>query len=365
MRVRDVYLAKADSVSDSQSKTYLIPPGLKIQNIRVKYAATNGGTSNTVGKLNGMVSKLELVDGSDIWASCSMQETQALNCFNGSQFNHDLPKKILSAGAAVVVSEEAVMNFGRWIGDRDYYLDTSKLKNPLLRLTHALTISATAGFATGTGQVSVVLRVIDSNPPPYKGCVMSKELKSVSTAASGDDQTVLPLDWPYMGLLIGALKTTILPDAVLTNMKLWADTGRIVYFDETMTDILADNIERYGYFHEDFNPLSDTAATFLSDLYYRTRAWAGTGGATGILKVSSVTAESIVMAFTTGQAADTMTARIEGVSPHGSVYIPFGSGVDPADFLDPKADNIAELKLFNTQGTAAAALTVVAQQIRQ
>lgn len=365
MRVRDVYLAKADSVSDTQSKTYLIPPGLKIQHIRVKYAATNGATSNTVGKLNGMVSKLEVVDGSDIWHSCSMQECQALNCFNGSEDLHCFPKKILSAGAAVVVTEEAIMNFGRWLGDREYYLDTSRLKNPLVRLTHALTISATAGFATGTGAVSVVMRVIDSNAPAYKGCIMSKEIKSVATAASGDDQTVLPIDWPYMSLLVGALKTTILPDAMLTNIKLWADTGRIVFLDETATDILAENIERYGEFIEEFNPLSDTASTWLSDLYYRSIGLPAIAGATGLLKISSVTAESVVMAMTTGQAADTMRLRVEGYSPHSTFYLPFGSGVDPQDYLDPKAENISELKLFNTQGTSGGTLVVVAQQIRQ
>lgn len=362
MRVRDVYLAKADTLSDTQSKTYIVPPGLKIQHVRVRYAATNGATSNTVGKLNGMVSKLEFVDGSDIWHSVSMQEEQALNFYNGNIFSNNLPKKILSAGAAVVVAEDAIMTFGRFIGDREYYLDTSRLKNPLIRLTHALTISATAGFATGTGAVSVILRVIDDGAPPYKGCVMAKELKSVSTAASGDDQLILPLDWPYMSLMVGALKTTILPDAVLTNIKLWADAGRIVFLDMTATDLLGENIDRYGWAEESFNPLSDTASTFLSDLYYRTNAWAGIGGATGKLLVSSVTAESIVMAMTTGQAADTMTCKIVGASPFASFFIPFGNAQDAVDFLDPKP--YGELKLFNTQGTSAATLTVVSQQIR-
>lgn len=359
MKVRDVYLAKAQTLSDSQSLTIPIPKGLKVQSLRIKYNATNGATSNTLGKLNGMVSKLEVVDGSDLLHSLSMREEQALNFFS----NQVLPRQILTAGAAAVVTEEAIIQFGRFFRDRLYYLDTARFSNPTLRLTHALTISATAGFATGTGALSVIARVIEDGAPPYAGFVMSKELKSWTTAASGDEPTVLPLDFPYLGLLVGALKTTILPDAILTNLKLQVDAGRFIPRDITGTDLLAENIEQYGEARQDFRPLTDTAATWLGDLYYQGGAVASRPGATSKLLISSVTAEQVIMAMTTGGTADANQITLQGYAPHATFYLPFGDGLNPDDYLSPQG--MAELKLILTQGTVSAAGTIVAQQLRQ
>lgn len=359
MKVRDTYLTKAQTLTDTQTVTIPLIKGLKLQHLRVKYNATNGATSNTLGKLNGMVSKLEVVDGSDVLHSLSMRQEQALNFYA----NKRLPNQILTAGAAAVVTEEGIINFGRFLGDRDFYLDTGRYSNPMLRLTHALTISATAGFATGTGALSVIGRVIEDGAPPYKGFVMSKEIKAWTTAASGDEPTVLPLDWPYLSLLVGALKTTILPDAILTNLKLQVDAGRFIPYDLTGTDLLAENLERYGRGWQDFRPLTDTAATWLGDIYYQTGAYAGRPGATSKLLISSVTAEQVIMVMTTGGTADANMITLDGYAPHSSFMLPFGDGVTPDDFFDPRG--IAELKLILSQGTVSAAGTIVVNQLRQ
>src|SRR5205814_10570550 len=104
----------------------------------------------------------------------------------------------------------------------------------------------TAGFALGTTGVDVIARVIEDGPPPYHGYVMRKEQRSISTAASGDDPTILALDYPYLDLLVSALKTTVLPDAIVTNFKLQTDNGRIIHYDINATDLLAQNIDDYG-----------------------------------------------------------------------------------------------------------------------
>lgn len=364
MKLRKVYLAKNDTQSDIGTKTYSLAGLGKIQCLRVKYRATNGATSNTVGKLNGMVSKIEVVDGSDLHESLSMQQWQAYNCFENGQF----PFKLLSGGAAAVVQEECVVSFGRFQGDPAHYYDTARYKNPQVRLTHAFTISATAGFATGTVGVDVIAYVIDDGAPAYNGFIMRKEQRSVSTAASGDDSTLLALDYPYKDLMVQALKTTILPDAILTNLKLLIDNGRATPLDMVATDLLAENIDAYGRFEEDFSPLSDTAATFLADLYYKVGANFDIAGATGKGAISSVTAESIVAAMTTGQAAGTMREIIRGYAPHSCFYIPFSFYLqfpgNEAEYYSPVADKAQEMKLLCTQGTSAAALKVCSAQLR-
>ncbi|MDE2469231.1 MAG: hypothetical protein KGL35_10940, partial [Bradyrhizobium sp.] len=199
------------------------------------------------------------------------------------------------------------------------------------------------------------------------GFIMRKEVRNISTAASGVDETILPLDYPYMGLLVSALKTTILPDAIISNLKLTVDADRIVLYDMVGTDVLEMNIDGFPEAVENIVPLSDTAATFLSDIYYRQGAVFDIAGATGKGAISSVTGESVVAAMTTGQAAGTMRIRCAGYSPHASFYLPFGSpsflSDDDSAWFDPR-QGVAQMKLKSTQATASATLTVVTEQLR-
>ena len=364
MKVRDYYLAKNQTVGDSGSFTWNIPTGLKIQDIRVIYTSTNGATSNTVGKLCGMVTKLEVLNGSDVLASLTGREAQALFCFNGHLDYGKFPWKSLTSAAGANLVEEFPILFGAYFRDPRFYLDTSRYANPQIRLTHAITISTTAGFATGTTLVSILLRIIDSAAPPYMGFFMNKELQSLSTAASGDDITYLPLDWPYAGLMVQALKTTVDPTTVFTNLKLLVNLGSFIPFDMLTTDVAAMNFEQFGEFKEYWVPLSDTTATFLADVYRNVGAVADIAGATGKALIASVTGESVVMNFTTAQGAGTMRARIEGLCPHASFWLPFGDGDTVADMLDP-SQGISDLRLVKTQGVASADARVVSSQLRQ
>ena len=366
MKTRDYYFAKGQTVADSGVFTLTIPVGLKIQDIRVIIASTNGATSNTVGKLCGMVTKIEVLNGSDVLYSLSGREAQAYFAFNqltGPTGQARLPFKLLSSAAAVVVTEEFPVIFGRYFRDPLYYLDTSRYQNPVLRITYAMTISATAGFATGTTTISALARIIDADAPPYQGFVMAKEISSYTTAASGDNDTLLPLDWPYCGLLISALKTTIDPTTVLTNFKLLVNAGQYIPFDIASTDLRGHNWTQFGEFEEYWVPLSDTTATFLSDVYSQVGAWPDIAGATGKMNVSSVTAESVVVTFTTGQAAGSMRLRLRGLMPQASWFIPFGDGDDPTAYLP--VQGVSELRFKQTQAVAAGAATIVTQQLRQ
>jgi len=127
--------------------------------------------------------------------------------------------------------------------------------------------------------------------------------------------------------------------------------------------MLADNLERFGYTDQDFRPLTDTAATWLGDLYYAGGAAATRPGATSKLLISSVTAEQVIMAMTTGGTADANQITLSGAAPHSSFFLPFGDGRTAEDYLSPQG--MAELKLILTQGTVTAAGTVVAHQVRQ
>ena len=195
MKIRDVYLTKAETLTDTFVKTYPLNQFAMIQFLRLRFAATTGATSNTVGKLHSWISKIEVLDGSNVLFSLSGLELMSYNCFNHGV----MPLQDISCGAAVVSSEELIVNFGRFLGDRKYYLLTSNFANPMVRITGAFVVSGTVGIATGTGALSVIVRSIEDGALPYKGFIMRKEIFSWTSAASGDQPIVLPLDYPFMG----------------------------------------------------------------------------------------------------------------------------------------------------------------------
>lgn len=361
---RDYYLASSQSVTDSGSYTWQIPPGLKITDIDIVYSSTNGATSNTVGKICGMVSSIQVLNGSDVLASLSGTEAQAYFAFNGRSDNAKFPRKILTAAAAGVVYESFPLLFGRFYRDPLYYLDTSRYSSPQIRVNHAVTISATAGFATGTTTVTIILHLIDSNAPPYAGFMMVKELAQFQSSASGIYSQELPLDWPYAALMVQALKTTVDPTTILTNFKLTANYDGYIPYNNAAADVAAQNLHQYGRQFEEFVPLSDTTFTWLSDVYYKSSAWPAIAGATGKMNISSVTGESVVGTFTTGQAAGTMKVEVNGGCPQACFYLPIGDGDTPTDYLNP-TQGINDLRLLLTQGVASAACTVVTAQLRQ
>ena len=362
MKVRDVYVTAAQALADSGSLTFALNQLGKIQHIRVRLAATNGATSNTVGKLKGLVSKIEVVDGSTVIASCSMLEWFAANCYN----NGFAPFQDLSGGAAVVITDEVYITFGRFVGDREFYLDCSRYSNPMLRITWAFAVSATVGIATGTGRLSLIARTIEDQAMPYKGFIMRKEIASWTTAASGDQPFILPLDFPYMGIYVAALKTTIEPDTILTNFKLTRNTDQYIDFSMTGRDAYAAALANFGVFMQKFRPLTDTAATWLGDLYFKTGATSTRPGATSKLLISSAAAEQVIAAMTTGGTADANEFELKGGAPGAAVYFPFHGG-DPYlppqsdDFLNPSG--LGELKLICTQAVVSGAGTVVVEQL--
>jgi len=357
MKTRDYVLVNAQTLTDSQTFTKTLEPGKKIQELRCIYQATNGGTSNTLGKLNGMVSKLEVLDGSDVLHSCSMRQEQANNFFR----HGNLPFQQLKSTAAGVVIEEAIINFGRFRGDREYYLDTSRFSNCQLSLTHALTISATAGFATGTGVLTVIAKLIEDAAPPCKGFVMSKQVDSYTTLGSGTHPLGLPLKHPYQSLLISDLETLIEPDVDITNLKLSINDDSFIPFDHSTTRILQDNIVRYGRARQRLEYLLDTAVTWLGDLYGRSSCFVGPAGATSKGLATTQTAEVSVVAMTTGAGTGSQL-NVVGHAPHSSLYLPFGDGREVDDYL--KMEGVTKAELIATDAAAGGAYSVVVNQLR-
>lgn len=323
----------------------------------IQYSDQNGTTSNTVCRLNPMVSKLQVIDGSRVIQSMSMQEAQARNAF----FYGWMPFQVLSEDDDIVVIEQAILDFRRWDGDVQFYLDTSQYQNPQLQLTHALTVSTTAGFVTGDGKLTVIARVIDSGAPARLGVIGVKEMDSFATAASGDHNTDLAVDYPTAAILVLDPVDANTPDNYLSNFKLTVDIDSYIPVNSSYVDLLRMNLFKYGEFWQRIDALEDTSATLKGDLYYRTRCAAAPAGATALAHATAVAGNQITVAMTTGGTVP-IGVHLQGQAPQGAVIYEFGDGHSPDQIFSPQGVTKFQLKLTQAN-TGATAKVLQVQQL--
>ncbi len=348
MQKRWFTIINGQNLTDSQTVTQQLNGVGKIYSLRVHYEDTNGATSNTVGNLHSMVSKLQILDGSRVLHSLSMAEEMALNCYR----RHKFPAHFLSQDAAAVIKEDAYIDF--WLnGDDDaHYLDTENYTNPTLSFTHNFTISATAGFQTGKGALTVEALLGDSGVPPNQGFLMSKEFAVPTPASSGTPDLLLPTDLPYAALMVLAGVSGTAPSATITNFKLSIDNDTSIPYNRAVNSIINSLRDAHGPWTETMSPiLSGTAATFDMDLFDGVGAWMDDAGATAKGIITVVSNNVLTEASTTGETVITR-ARAEGWLPFGAFYLPFGDGMDPNDFLNPTG--LKKLDLLLTLGAANA-----------
>ena len=367
MRTRDYYLKREATLADSDTTILDINVKDPITCFAIQVEATNGATSCVDHELADDISSIEIVDGSNVLWSLNMAMARGLNFFE----NKRLPFEVCSEGAADVQQATCLINFGRYLNDLNYYFDATRFNNPQLRITHALTISATAGFATGTGKLTVRARLIEEGTTGYKGFLSAKEVISYTSGTSGDREVDLPKNYPYRFMLLKALATTKTHEEVLSKHKLSLDADSVVPFNDYTEDLAERNIEDFGYAQQVKELFTAQAGTALLDIYNIKKAHGRTKTTLNFVSITGIDAEQLTLdvyvvvsgVSITSQATEQIVeVEAQGSEPYSLIAVPFGRPDEPNDWL--KANHYGDIKLFSTQA-AAGACSVILQQLHE
>lgn len=366
-RIRQTHLRDAETLLDAQTKIIDLNVEDPITAIDIIYQANNGATSNQGVPLHKDVDKIEIVDGADSLWALSMVQAQALNFYEEGH----LPHMLLNEGAAATQVEVARINFGRWLGDTELYLDPRRFRNPQLKATHSLTISATAGFATGTGRLSVIAYLLEDRPPVAKGFLSAKEHYSWTTVASGEQRITLPRDYPYRFFLLRGYESGTAWDTDITKVKLLADSDKYVPWLVSAADLRRINETIWGKCSV-ANALlrtdGDTPEVFMA---FPDEFTVQAINDLDIASIDAVTADTVTLqllslAVTPTIAKSTTDTEIRlgvrGTGPHHVLALPFGDRWDVGSWFRPMDFGVVEAII--TQGGAGAAASVVLQQLR-
>jgi len=287
--------------------------------ILVQLGVYGNGDLNT-GHPISCLTKIEIVDGSDVIFSLSGKEAAALDFYH----NKGLIRSPWNTALENTWTDQFIgLNFGRYLWDPELALDPRKFTNLQLKLT--LDIDA-GGNAADQNRLRVEAALFDQKAVTPIGVLMQKEIKDYAMASLAHEYTDLPTDYPYRKFLMRCQSSGHEPRALVRNIKLSEDVDKRIIVDHGSEDIMRSiaintpMIKEHWFIpvHTDVRYLYCTPTTRVA--------------ATGSIWAESVSAGDL--AFYNGDGgrldiyaatgAQNVQVMVEGWCPHGVWEIPMG-----------------------------------------
>jgi len=311
------------------------------------------------------ISKIEVVDGSDVLFSMNMEEALALGLYHTGE----MPFEASCAGSYQDSIAQVKIPFGRDDSDNEWMLDPKKFVNPQLKITYAFS-EAAAHWKADTQKLTVRALVCENPISEPMGFLMAKRIYTWNKATSGDETIDMPRDYKYRMMIIRVKDSDTPTYAEITKVKLSCDTDRFIPLEEYLEDIAHENVSKYGL--RDFQGIchGDGADTAIKG--YHPFAW-NWGARTESWNFGAISEIARPYSFYSTFVKDsTPTALINGqrvIHTHlgweyyGTEVLRFGNLRDAEEFLDPTPFQSVKAILTQAQ-TDAAESAIVLQQLR-
>ena len=365
MKYRNVEWYYQQALDDAGTKIMDFKTKEPISAIRLTFVGTNGATYNKDNRLNDVITKIEVVDGSDQLVSLTLKELQALEFRRTGKMPFMRPGELGGGGQ----EESVLILFGRRLWDLEYYLDLNKFTNPQLKITTNIAAVAAAGataFLAASLKVTVDLYTIPEGAAPAKGFMMTKNVRSFTSGTSGDEPTSLPKDYPYVGLMVRAYTAGNDVDENISKLKIDCDTGKFIPLEKYVKDIYKaeeqdsgpamlkywicrknNDVVTHDLNHDPVISLVPTAYNRVFGVGY---SWSS--------RFSLYLLDNAGAAVTTEEQ---LLLIVQGSCPHSTIHIPFGLRMEPETYFNPK--DYEDISLILTQA-AASAVSIVLEQLR-
>lgn len=303
------------------------------------------------------ITKIELVDGSDILHSLDGGQNQALCIFDRrvGTMNHGQEINANSQRSTYGI------DFGRFLYDPLLAFDPMKFKNPQLKITFDEDVSDTGNTAN---TLNVIAECFDEKVISPIGFLSAKNFESWTlSAASAYHYLDLPTDLVIRKMLIQGYLASYEPWYQVAEAKLSEDNDKRIPFDW--------NLEKYYQIRKGIDvpveenlvcedPAAGTAFYTTPTDYWATLTGAarGTGayvryGSTGRGGVFTVQAS----------ASAAIAAIVKGWCPNHCFQFPFGNEQDIDDWYDVTRIGSLRLRLKSGSGSSGNVDTIL-QQLR-
>lgn len=331
-----------------------------VSQLAILYEPVNGAEAEPTGHPAKCISKIELVDGSDVLYSLTGQEAQAVDFYHNRREPANMMCYLNGMTAEMVYN----INFGRWLWDPLYAFSPKKFSNPQLKIT----IDRDAGGCTvTTGYLTVQALIFDEKKVEPAGFFMHKEIKDFALGAATHEYTDMPTDFPYRKLFMRIQKYAAGLELSFGKIKLTEDNDRRIPFNHTIFEILKSIVGAGPMYRE--NIITHGVTThrhyYNTPCYWPLFASSGWSSAETPQAVSAYEGDGGKFTTVNTTAGLNIQHLCSGYCPHGTVEIPFGLQDDPTDWYD--VTKVGNLKLDLTSGstmTSTETCQIFLQQLR-
>jgi len=356
MNYRWSEILSAETFTAAGTKVIDIKLADPVTRLSILMKLTNNGNTPTDHPAKA-IKKVELVDGSDILASLTGKEMQALTYYaHGFQ-----PYQNLIYLNNIMAIVEFDLLFGRFLYDPEFALNTSKFRNPQLKITHDLSLG---GSAPDAMELRVRADVFDNKIVDPAAFLMSKEIMSYTLVASANEYIDLPTDYPIRMLMLSSRSATKAPYEQFNQIKLTEDQDKKTVLEGYTSDfqkVLAGN---YPLWQDLIYGTCSAAgvAHFITPTFdaYPSLASEGSGVAVGQAAFTNGGTKTIH-----GASSVNFMGIFTGRCPHGALPIPMGDLKEPSDWWD--VSQLANARLKITAGSSCdttPSMNIIAQQAR-
>ena len=364
MRLRKTYLVEDVTTTTSGTKIYDLDFTDPIAAIYLDFIGQRFDNSDTNRPyLLESISKIEIVDGSDVIYSTTGTECAAVQLYHTGK----MPFMAISANNAAAYNRMQVkILFGGDENDNEFALDCRKFTNPQLKITHAYAESAANWKASG--QTLTVQVLIAEGAPAPRGFFMTKEIYTWTKATTGDETIDMPRDYPYRFIVLQATHCATPVYAEFSKVKISCNFDEFVPINETTEDLAHDNWSIYGMLTQQVEAIGDGTDTDIKAYYPFAWNWGGDIQCwnSGDLAVVKRPYSGYITLGRTSTTALTSSQRalVTGIGWElfDTEVIPFGNLWDAPHWFDPKPWK--SVRLILTQAQTAVASAIVLQQVR-
>lgn len=315
-----------------------------------------GGSNSAVAHPAASISKIQLVDGSDVLFSLTGYQTQALNILRARK-PHPQVIQFFTGGTPQVPFH---IDFGRYLWDEQLAFDPTKFNNPQLKITHDETAWDASCSSHG---ISVHAHVFDEKKISPMGFLMMKEVKAYSPVSGADEETNLPTDYPHRALFIQGFCSGGGMRAIVQEVRLDEDNDKRVIIDGDV-DLLRNYLDEFW---------GDAIDTIVATIAATSTVLFCTGHnhnqVVGMVDTVDKTVGGRDLSGGTfwveAEASGLGNITVRGKNPHGVMGVPFGNQDDIDDWFDVSRVGKLRLRIKGGPNSSASYTNrIVCEQLR-
>lgn len=315
-----------------------------------------GGSNAAVAHPAASISKIELVDGSDVLFSLTGYQAQAINIMRASKPNAQVVHFFTGGTPQCPFN----IDFGRYLWDEQLAFDPQRYKNPQLKITHDETAWDASCSSHG---LSVHAHVFDEKKITPMGFLMSKEIKAYTPTSGANEYTGLPTDFPHRALFIQGFCSGGGLRAIVREVRLDEDNDKRVLIDGDV-DLLRNYLdELWG---DAVDVIIATVGATSTVMFCTPHNHCSVVGMTDqVDKAFGGKDLSGGRFWAEAEAAGLGNITIRGKNPHGVMGIPFGRQELIDDWYDVSQVSKLRLKIIGGPNSSASYTNrIICEQLR-